>query len=414
MRQLTIRFERFLAVLLLAFVFSGISGGLYAETFRYRHSAGDKYRILSVVSEDVLINGALNNHSEIVNRISVEVTDVVDGAGIISANFMTSEEAVLAGEVSSKPAFVWSDEYLSVFSRDELGVYDISDSFFMPVVRNVPVFPEEDLQPGDTWFAEGEEAHDLRRTFGLMSPMLIPFVAEYCYEGTAEVDGKTLHLITVEYSMYADYPAKVSTAGNVPVSAMGYVSQEIFWDNEAGAIETYDETFSIVLYTKSGTRIEYRGTSSSEITERQTVTARDTVASVQKQIEDLDIEGAVVIADERGLTLSLENIQFKADSSYLQESEKIKLKKIAGILESFPDNDLLISGHTARAGSEESCQTLSEKRAQAVADFLQSIGVKDKYHIYTRGYGSSVPVADNGTAEGMARNRRVEITIMEM
>ena len=90
-----------------------------------------------------------------------------------------------------------------------------------------------------------------------------------------------------------------------------------------------------------------------------------------------------------------------------------KLIKIAKILSAFPENDLLISGHTALAGNAQSRQKLSEERASAVAEFLIDLGIKDSHHIFTQGFGATKPIAPNTNTEGMARNRRVEITIME-
>ena len=84
----------------------------------------------------------------------------------------------------------------------------------------------------------------------------------------------------------------------------------------------------------------------------------------------MGIENTEVSETEKGITISIENIQFKADSAFLMESEKLKLQKIATILKQYPDNDLLISGHTALAGSAKARQELSEKRAQAVASYL--------------------------------------------
>ena len=82
-------------------------------------------------------------------------------------------------------------------------------------------------------------------------------------------------------------------------------------------------------------------------------------------------------------------------------------------MKQYPDNDLLISGHTALAGSAKARQELSEKRAQAVASYLVELGVKDAYHIFSKGFGAEKPIAENTTEEGRARNRRVEITILK-
>jgi outer membrane protein OmpA-like peptidoglycan-associated protein len=113
------------------------------------------------------------------------------------------------------------------------------------------------------------------------------------------------------------------------------------------------------------------------------------------------------------VTISIENIQFDADSANLLPQEKEKVRKLAGILERFPDKDLLISGHTALAGTAAARQKLSEERAAAVARYLVEMGVREDYKVYTRGFGSDKPVAANDTEANRARNRRVEITVLD-
>jgi len=280
------------------------------------------------------------------------------------------------------------------------------------VVRNVPVFPNRDLKIGDTWEAEGQEAYDIRQTFNVSEPLIIPFVANYTYFGTKEVDGKVLHVINVEYSIFYDIPLPKGAPSTYPVSSMGYSNQTIFWDNDLGSIDSYEDEFRIILEMQNGDRFEFRGTSKAEYTERLSVANEDTLEKLQEQLKNLDISDTTVTKDDIGITLSIENIQFMPDSAYLMESEKRKLEKIAELLKAFPDNDLLVSGHTALSGTMESCQELSELRAVAVSDYLQKLGVKDAYHIFTRGFGASKPIGDNSTESGMSKNRRVEITII--
>jgi OOP family OmpA-OmpF porin len=70
-----------------------------------------------------------------------------------------------------------------------------------------------------------------------------------------------------------------------------------------------------------------------------------------------------------------------------------------------------VAGHTSSTGPAEYNQVLSERRAQSVADYLISTGLNaDRFTV--RGYGESEPVADNGTAQGRALNRRVELRIL--
>ena len=410
-------FTKMKKLISIIFTFLLIFTTLHAEKFEFKYNKGETYRILSTVHEDVFVNGILHHQAEIINRISVEITDITqDGGGIHKANFMTTENSVGQNKVSS-----WGQEYNSIFTRAQNGGYDIADEYFMPVVRDVPYFPDKDLKPGDTWQAEGHEAHDLRQTFNIETPYKVPFTAYYTYQGEIEKDGQKLHVIKAIYNLFFTMPveemskfqAKRNNVPDYPVTTMGYSDQTIYFDNEKGNIQSYTEKFRISLETIYGNNYVFQGTAGAEVTELKRVNTADTIEKVQKEIEDLGIKNTEVVADEKGITISIENIQFKADSAILQDSEKEKLEKIAQILSAFPNNDLLISGHTALAGSASSRQALSEERASSVAEYLINIGVKDAHHIFTQGFGADKPIAPNTTAEGMARNRRVEITIME-
>ncbi|MCM1320797.1 MAG: OmpA family protein [Bacteroides sp.] len=386
---------------------------LPAETFRFKYAAGENYRILSTVQENVFVNKQFNHYAEIVNRIAVKVTAAQNGTGTHEAVFMTTENAVSGG---TQNTFTWGTEYKSVFDRDQFGTYAISDEYFMPVVRNVPIFPDRDIAEGDTWSAEGEEAHDLRRTFGIEKPFKVPFTANYAYQGRQKIDGKNLHVIKARYTLSFNspvIPADALQLGDYPASTMGYSDQTLYWDNEAGALHSYNENFRIVITTAAGNVLEFRGTAQAETSGQKQVGTEETARKIQAQLENMGIENASVSAGEAGLTISLENIQFEADSAVLSEREKRKIGKIADILKQFPDNDLLISGHTALAGTASARKKLSKERADAVASFLVQIGVKDMYHVFSQGFGAEKPIAPNDTEDGRARNRRVEITILQ-
>lgn len=114
-----------------------------------------------------------------------------------------------------------------------------------------------------------------------------------------------------------------------------------------------------------------------------------------------------------GITISLSNIQFRANSAELMETEKAKIREIARILEGIPERRLLVAGHTALAGTREEQQRTSLARAQSVANYLVSLRVRTAAEITVQGFGADRPVADNSTEAGMAQNRRVEITIIQ-
>lgn len=138
----------------------------------------------------------------------------------------------------------------------------------------------------------------------------------------------------------------------------------------------------------------------------------DTVASLQEQVQELGLANVSVKRTDEGLMLSVQKIQFEAESATLRESEFAKLQQIAQILKAYPDNDIMVSGHTAKSSIGRPAQPLSEERAEAVAEYLVQLGVRSRDHIFTQGFGDTRPISPNDTEEERAVNRRVEITIM--
>ena len=137
------------------------------------------------------------------------------------------------------------------------------------------------------------------------------------------------------------------------------------------------------------------------------------VNSITRQLEAKDVADVSVRVTSVGVTISLSNIEFLANSSELPDTEKRKLREIAGILNTIPSRKILVTGHTALAGTEGDRLKTSQERAAEVAAYIISLGIRGAGEVYTQGYGSERPIADNSTPEGMARNRRVEITILE-
>lgn len=380
--------------------------------FEFKYLPGDRYRILSTVNEDVFYNRIYDHHAVIVNRVSAEIKSVDEkGNALHDAVFMTTEDST--GAISGNH-FTYGEEYHSIFTRSKDGTYTIGDEYFMPTVRDVPKFPNRELSPGESWTAQGHEAHDLRQSFNMEKPYKVPFTANYTYLGQLKENG--LYVFTVNYTMQMESPEAQNLdyyAAEVPTEMFGYSNETIFWDAEKGGIDSYTENFRILMYTSLGNVFEFRGEAHAEVSDFERTSTKENLEQVQKKIDDLGLEDVKVKQSEKGLTLSLENIKFKADSAELLDSEKRKLDEIAKILEQWPDNDILVEGHTALAGTARVRQKLSEDRAQAVADYLIKLGVRDSYHVFTKGYGASKPLADNSTESGKAKNRRVEITIMD-
>jgi outer membrane protein OmpA-like peptidoglycan-associated protein len=112
----------------------------------------------------------------------------------------------------------------------------------------------------------------------------------------------------------------------------------------------------------------------------------------------------------RGLIVNMGDVLFVTGKSDLRPEGREGLAKLYGILLTYSSLRLTIEGHTDNSGSAEVNQSLSEQRANAVRDYLVNQGL-DASSLSAQGLGSGSPVADNGTAEGRQKNRRVEIIV---
>jgi outer membrane protein OmpA-like peptidoglycan-associated protein len=392
--------------------FFALSGAalLNAEDFRYRYAAGDTYRILSTVDETVYVNGRLSHTAKILNRIAVEVKGVENGSGNHFCTFQTSEEARGSG---SHIVFSWGKTYDSVFSRDGLGRYAIGEEYFMPIVRDVPVFPGKDVSVGGSWSAPGEEVHDFSAAFNIQEAVRFPIYVSYTYTGTETLEGQEYHLITIAYDVRHRPRFKSVPAGLYPVLIAGRSRQKLFWDARRGRAHAYEEEFNFLFELSSGDSVEYKGAARARIIDSSPMQKESMVEEIKNALDDLGVPDTEVRQDGFGVTLTLENIQFPPDSSVLIPFEREKLDRIGAILNKYPDRDILITGHTALAGTAEGRKRLSEDRAAAVGAYFIEKGIRSSERMVFRGLGADVPVADNSTDQGRTKNRRVEITILE-
>lgn len=135
---------------------------------------------------------------------------------------------------------------------------------------------------------------------------------------------------------------------------------------------------------------------------------------MDKQKKELEsINGAQVESVNDGQAIKVtfaSGILFATNSSSLNSASQNALSQFAASLKNNPDTDVQITGHTDNTGSDAINNPLSEKRAQAVYNFLLQQGVAGN-RMTSSGMGSTQPVADNSTSAGKAQNRRVEVYI---
>lgn len=114
----------------------------------------------------------------------------------------------------------------------------------------------------------------------------------------------------------------------------------------------------------------------------------------------------------RGSQLTLRNVFFDFDKATLRPESEVELREVVKLLMTYPKVRVEIQGHTDSIGTATYNLQLSQRRAEAVRDFLIANGIAAG-RLVARGYGSSRPVADNRTEEGRALNRRTELVFLE-
>lgn len=108
------------------------------------------------------------------------------------------------------------------------------------------------------------------------------------------------------------------------------------------------------------------------------------------------------------IDMTLDGVNFASGSSAISPDPNPQLDSLAALLESNPDKNIRVEGHTDSQGSSSSNQTLSQARADSTRDYLINSGT-DPARVTAVGYGEDQPIADNGTSAGRAQNRRVDV-----
>lgn len=104
------------------------------------------------------------------------------------------------------------------------------------------------------------------------------------------------------------------------------------------------------------------------------------------------------------------DILFDVDSAVLDAASRASLEQAAAVFNEYDKTAIIVQGHTDSTGSEQHNLALSERRADAVMNYLVGLGV-DSARMTAIGYGEAHPVADNGTASGRQLNRRVDLLL---
>lgn len=156
-------------------------------------------------------------------------------------------------------------------------------------------------------------------------------------------------------------------------------------------------------FVSVGISYKFGGAEAQPVVQQQPVVEQEPVA------EPAPAPQPVVHTYKKNLSISggfaLNSANFSADT-------QAKLQEVVELLKQYPQANVVVVGHTDSTGSMKYNQMLSEKRANAIATYLEEQGI-DASRITAEGKGELEPVASNDTAEGRKQNRRVDITVPE-
>ena len=277
-----------------------------------------------------------------------------------------------------------------------------------PSLRSFPVLPAGPVEVGMGWQAFGVRVVEPFRDKVFTR---VRIYSDYRFKGIEQREGREVAVITAQFAVrykagddpYGDERIKgISGKHMVTISYDPAAGRPIFMSDQV------EEQFTLA----DGKSVAFKGFI---LTWFEGIEPMDRDSLAQQVAEGLRRGGAgdVEVAEgERGVTLTVNSIRFVAEQATVLPEEGGRLRALAETLKRIPKRTFLVVGHTARAGTVESQERLSVERAKAIVDYLVSQGIPAERFIY-EGRGASEPVAPNDTEEHMARNRRVEIVILE-
>lgn len=304
------------------------------------------------------------------------------------------------------------DSIRSVFKIGKDGTLTMIEDNGYPSFRSFPTFPQKKIQQGQSWQARAVRALD---PLSKGRPTRVPIYVEYTYLRDEVFGGQEVYVLSARWATRYGY-SEVDPNGDPDLLRANGSNNATMYIRKADCAALVIRDSVDELYEFSdGSKVAFKGTISLFTEYPPAIDRTKLLPAINRVVGTSGGAGesSVKIKETAGgIMLTLENLHFKPDSAQLLPGEAALLDKIAAILKETGQNKLLVNGHTASVGNPSGEMALSIERSKEVAAQLSKRGI-DADKFICRGSGSKYPVADNSTKEGMAQNRRVEITILE-
>ena len=385
-------------------------------------------------------NGKYTGHVYHEVRASIKPETPADKAGgeafLYRGNFFVLEETLRDMRASARPVNSIVPVSFTIF-RDGNMVIDEDKGY--PKLRGFPAFPREAVVPGDRWAAGGQTAVDPKHTG---KAALVPFTAEYEYQGTElyreipvhrvrakyalryQGDGFTEDFFTLQGTHTADI--LIQASNGLPLLIRDNLDETYAWPGGStlrfrgftlifnqGAVPINRETLIASLGNSLGIPEGRGGANPAPEPAGPSLSPRRETRPPRPLQPELPAKGLELVSAPEGIRLIVQDIRFVPDSDEFLREEWPRLDVIARALkQAAPDQNFLVEGHTASVGRPAGEMELSLRRAKRMVEELARRGIAEDRFIY-KGWGGTKPVGDNNSEEGRSLNRRVEITILD-
>jgi len=336
-----------------------------------------------------------------------------DGSSTVEARYFLTEEA--AQDLAHKEKGL-DAELKTTFVLAADGSVKRAPNGAVPFHRGFPPIPPAGAVPGTKWEGQAQLAIDPNHS-GIWT--IIPLNIEYKMMEPATWQGRTVTDIRAKYAVRFRKD-RIPTKDTNLVNAEGTRDATIYLDpltnfpvfiRELVGHETWTFADGKKVVEDGFILTFYDG--GAPLTVSVAEKRRDESNDIRKKLEKDQVQDVKVRNDEKGVTLTLDNLRFVADSPDLLPGEEARLDRIATALKAVSSTrSLLVVGHTADVGTVESQKSLSVERAKRIVEALKNRGI-DPGRLLFDGRGGTQPVGDNTSEEGRAKNRRVEITILD-
>ena len=381
----------------------------FSFQFRFNFHKDDIIQIASSSRQYVYFEDQLDRIWDYEHLDKLYVTDIINNRYQIEGKYQFFEK----DEFGKK---FLSDTQMVKFEQDVYGrMYFLTKSIF-PTLRSVPIFIESDLAVGARWWAEAEEVVDFS-SIGIDGfSITVPFIVSYQYIG----DENNLAIIKAHYSnVYGFEKDNVYRMGieYAPKLYSADVDMTLFWDKQLGYVVKFSDVYAIYIVLVNGSKWKFTGTTdgSMNVIQKWDDNKKDQLIQNIKSNLPPELKGKIdIVKNEKGIVINLGEIFFDFNKYDIKQSELSKLQSLALILKKYFYNyQIAIEGYTDDIGSEQYNLELSTKRAKTIFDFLISTQSINPYSSYYIGYGEANPLYPNTSEANRAKNRRVQIVIMD-